>query len=93
MSKSSYKWKPEYPIPPGLVLREHLEARGYSRAELARLCGSSSKLISEIIAGKAPLAAKTALQFERVLGLDAVIWIGIETQYRLFWFKGQRPRS
>ncbi len=84
MSKSSYKWKPEYPIPPGLVLREHLEARGYSQAEFARRCGRSPKLISEIIAGKAPLEAKTALQFEKVLGLDAEIWIGIESQYRLF---------
>ena len=84
MSKSSYKWKPEYPIPPGMVLREHLEARGYSQAEFARRCGRSPKLISEIIAGKAPLEAKTALQFEKVLGLDADIWIGIESQYRLF---------
>ena len=84
MSKSSYKWSPEYPIPPGLVLREHLEARGYSQAEFARRCGRSPKLISEIIAGKAPLEAKTALQFEKVLGLGADIWIGIESQYRLF---------
>ena len=84
MSKSRYKWKPEYPIPPGLVLQEHLEARGYSQAEFARRCGRSPKLISEIIAGKAPLEAKTALQFEKVLGLGADIWIGIESQYRLF---------
>ena len=84
MLKSSYKWKPEYPIPPSLVLREHLEARGYLQAEFARRCGRSPKLISEIIAGKAPLEANTALQFEQVLGLDADIWIGIESQYRLF---------
>ncbi len=84
MSKSNYKWKPEYPIPPGLVLREHLEARGYSQAEFARRCGRSPKLISDIIAGKAPLEAKTALQFEKVLGVDAEIWIGIESQHRLF---------
>lgn len=84
MSKLTYKWKPEYPISPGLVLQEHLEARGYSQAEFARRCGRSPKLISEIIAGKVPLEAKTALQFEKVLGLDAYIWIGIESQYQLF---------
>ena len=66
------------------MLQEHLEARGYSQAEFARRCGRSPKLISEIIAGKAPLEAKTALQFEKVLGLGADIWIGIESQYRLF---------
>lgn len=84
MSKSRYKWKPEYPIPPGLVLREHLEARSYSPAEFARHCGRSPELISEIIAGKAPLETKTALRFEKILGLDADIWTGIESQYRLF---------
>ena len=84
MSKASHNWKPEYPIPPGLVLQEYLEARDYSQAEFARRCERSRKLISEIIAGKAPLEAETALQFEKVLGLDADIWIGIETQYRQF---------
>ena len=84
MSKSSYRWKPEYPIPPGLVLREYLEACGFSLAEFARRCGRSPKLISEIIAGKPPIEANTALQFEKVLGLDAGIWIGIEAQYRHF---------
>ena len=84
MSKSTKEWKLEYPIPPGLVLQEHLAARNYSQAEFARRCGRSPKLISEIIAGKAPLEAKTALQFERVLGLNASIWINIESEYRLF---------
>ena len=26
---------------------------------------------------------RTALQFEKVLGVDAAIWLGIETAYRL----------
>ncbi len=91
MSKASHKWTPEYPIPPSLVLQEHLEARGYSQAEFARRFGRSPKLISEIIAGKAPLEAKTALQFEKVLGLDADIWI--EAQYRVFWLKRQIPEN
>lgn len=84
MSGSPKEYKLEYPIPPGLVLQEHIEARGYSQAEFARRCGFSTKLISEIIAGKAPIETKTALQFEKVLGLDASIWINIESEYTLF---------
>ena len=40
-------------------------------------------MISEIIAGKAPVEPRTALQFEKVLGVDASIWLGIESDYRL----------
>ncbi len=78
------RWKPEYAIPPSLVLRERLEARGYSQAEFARRCGRSPKLISEILSGKAPIEPTTALQFEKVLGLDASIWINVESEYQLF---------
>ena len=93
MSKSAREWKLEYAIPPGLVLQEHLQARGYSQAEFARRCGRSPKLISEILAGKAPLEAKTALQFEKVLGLKAHVWMGIESQYRLFLIQEEEDKG
>ena len=77
------EYRPDYAVPPGLVLEERLEAHGVSQAEFARRCGRSAKLISEIIAGKAPIEPKTAVQFEMVLGVDANIWLGIEKDYRL----------
>ncbi len=83
MSKLTYKWTPDYATPPGWLLEEYLEDRGYSQAEFARRCGRSPKLISEIIAGKAPIELETALQFEKVLGLTASVWVNIETLYRL----------
>lgn len=83
MAKTTYEYRPDYAVPPGSVLAERLEAHGLSQAELARRCGRSAKLISEIVAGKAPLEPKTALQLERVLGVRAHIWLGIESEYRL----------
>ncbi len=83
MSELTHKWTPDYAIPPGWLLEEHLEVRGYSQAEFARRCGRSPKLISEIIAGKAPIELDTALQFEKVLGLSANVWVNIESIYRL----------
>lgn len=83
MAKLTYKWTPDYATPPGWLLEEYLEDRGYSQAEFARRCGRSPKLISEIIAGKAPIELETALQFEKVLGLTASVWVNIETLYRL----------
>ena len=83
MVATTYSYQPDYAVPPGWVLEEHLESHGLSPAEFARRCGRSAKLISEIIAGKAPVEPRTALQFERVLGVDASIWLGIEARYRL----------
>ena len=83
MATAINQYRPDYAVPPGWVLDEHLEARGLSQAEFARRCGRSAKLISEIIAGKAPVEPETALQFEKVLGLNADIWLGIEKKYQL----------
>jgi addiction module HigA family antidote len=77
------QYRPDYAVPPGWILEERLEVQGISHGEFARRCGRSPKLISEIIAGKAPLEPETALQFEKVLGVDARIWLGIEADYQL----------
>ncbi len=77
------RFNPDYAVPPGWILEERLAVEGISHAEFARRCGRSAKLISEIISGKAPLEPGTALQFEKVLGVDASIWLGIESGFRL----------
>ena len=83
MDATTYSYQPDYAVPPGWVVEEHLQSQNLSPAELARRCGRSAKLISEIITGKAPIEPRTALQFEKVLGLDASIWLGIEARYQL----------
>ena len=81
MAKNEYQ--PDYAVPPGWVLEERLAAEGLSQAAFARQCGRSPKLISEIIAGKAPIEPNTAVQFERVLDVGASVWLGMESAYRL----------
>lgn len=83
MIETTYEFRPDYAVPPGWMLEERLEVYGISQAELARRCDCSPRLISEIVAGTAPLDAKTALLLERELGLAASIWLGIERNYRL----------
>ena len=84
MASEKHQFRPDYAVSPGWVLEERLEAYGISHAEFARRCDRSPKLISEIIAGKAPIVPQTAFQFELVLGVDASIWLGIEADYRLY---------
>ena len=84
MATTSYRYEPDYAVPPGWVLEEYLDTWQISQAEFARRCGRSPKLISDIIAGKAAIHPKTALQFEKALGMDARIWLGIDSDYRLY---------
>ncbi len=83
MVENKMAYQPDYAVPPGWVLEEMLEAHEISHAEFARRCGRSAKLMSEIIAGKAPVEPKTAIQFGRVLGMDASVWLNLEANYRL----------
>ena len=83
MATAPNRYQPDYAVPPGQVIEEWLTAEGTPQAEFARRCGRSAKLISEIIAGKALVEPRTALHFEKVLGMDAGIWLGIEADYRL----------
>ena len=80
---TTYDYQPDYAVSPGAVLDEHLTTRGYTHAEFARRCGRSTKLIGEIVAGEAPVEPATAFQFEKVLGMSAGVWLGIEADYRL----------
>ena len=83
MDTPTNQFRPDYAVPPGWVLEEHLEVHGISQAEFARKCGFPPQFISDIIAGTAPVDAETSLQFEKELGLAASIWLGIEKNYRL----------
>ncbi len=77
------EYRPTYGIPPGRLLEEYLEEMGISAREFSRRCGRSAKLIVEIMSGKAPIEPETAMQFERVLGMGADVWLGMEAHYRL----------
>jgi HTH-type transcriptional regulator / antitoxin HigA len=78
------EWAPDGPVHPGAILEEHLETRGLSRADYARLAGLTPKLVSTIIKGTNPISAETAIRLERILGLKAHIWTGIQAKWDLF---------
>lgn len=75
-------WQPTWQLPPGTILAETLDERGMSQAELARRMARPLKTINEIVKGKAAITPDTAIQLERVLGISAAFWNGLESQYR-----------
>jgi HTH-type transcriptional regulator/antitoxin HigA len=72
----------DLPIPPGELLSETLETINLSQAELARRMGRPAQAINEIVRGSKEITAETAIQLERVLGVPAHIWLGLEAEYQ-----------
>jgi HTH-type transcriptional regulator/antitoxin HigA len=69
---------------PGETLREILNERSISQADLASRMGRPQKTISEIMNGKASITPETALELELVLGVQAEFWIARERDYRTY---------
>lgn len=84
MTASKSQFRPDYSQRPGEYLAEILDDRGIGKTEFAVRCGRPAKTISEIINGKAAIIPDTALQFERVLDVNAQIWMSRESDYQLF---------
>lgn len=81
--QTDHDWSPNWAIHPGEYLAEHLEARELSQAEFARLAQLTPKLVSTIISGRNPITAETAIRLERVLGVKAYIWTGLQAKWDL----------
>ena len=73
---------PDWASPPGETIADLLEERDWTQAQLADRLGYTTKHISQLINGKAPVTEETALKLERVLGSTAAFWLNREAQYR-----------
>ncbi len=79
---TKYRFDPDYVVSPGETLRETLEAKGLSQADLAERTGMAEKTISQIANGIAPISYETAEKFELVTGVSASFWNRRELTYR-----------
>lgn len=77
-----YTYEPDYAVPPGITLKETLEMKGLSQADLALRTGLAEKTISQIINGVAPITYETADKLELVLDIPARFWNRRELDYR-----------
>ena len=68
-------------IHPGEMIKDEIEARGLSQKKLSELTGISATVVNEILNGKRSVSTEYALLFEAALGIDADIWIGLQTEY------------
>jgi HTH-type transcriptional regulator/antitoxin HigA len=68
---------------PGEFLREELEIRGWTQADLAERIGRPLRSINEIINGKKAVTAETAIGLGKAFGTSAEYWLNLESSYRL----------
>ncbi len=70
-------------IPPGEYLEEIIEDLGMTKDELAKRMNRPAPKLSAIFKGYKAITPDTALQLERVVGVPAHVWTGLEAEYRL----------
>ncbi len=80
--KAERTWS-DLPVPPGEVLSEEIEALGMSQKDLASALDRPVQVVNEIINAKKAITQETALELERVLGIGAHVWAGLESTYRM----------
>jgi addiction module HigA family antidote len=79
------KHQPTYrAFPPGDLIREEIEYRGWSQNDLAQIMGRPLQAVNELINGRKAITARTARELEAALGPDAQFWLNMETSYRLY---------
>ena len=76
--------------PPGEFLREELETRGWTQADLAEFMGRPLRSINEIINGKKAITAETAIGLGEAFGTSAEYWMNLESAFRLHVARRQR---
>jgi HTH-type transcriptional regulator/antitoxin HigA len=70
-------------IPPGEYLEEVIGELGMTKDELAQRMGRPATKLSPIFKGEKSITPETALQLEKVVGVPAHVWMGLEAEYRL----------
>lgn len=70
-------------LAPGVFLKQELDCRGWSQAELAEILARPPRLISEIVSGKRAITPETAKGLEAAFGTSAALWMNLEAGYQL----------
>src|SRR5882762_2181912 len=76
--------RPAEVFPPGDFIREELDARGWTQADLAEILGRPLQAVNEIIAGKKTVTPDTAHGLGAAFGTGPEYWLNLEASYQLW---------
>jgi len=69
--------------PPGVYIREEIEARGWSQRDLAFILGYTEQTVNKIISGKSGITAEMAKALAEAFGTSADLWAGLQKDWEL----------
>ena len=69
---------------PGSFLLEEINERGLLKKDVAKELEVLPNHLSDIFAGKRNISAKLAVKLERLLGVSAQYWAGLQLTYDLY---------
>lgn len=79
-------------IPPGEYLEEVIDDLGMSKDDLAKRMNRPASKLSAIFKGDKAITPETAIQLEKVVGVAAHIWLGLESEYRIVLARQQESQ-
>ena len=80
-------------FPPGDLVREELDARGWTQADLAEILGRPSRLVSDVLSGKKAITPETAQGLGEAFGVGAQFWLNMESSYRLQVYRSKSDNT
>ena len=72
---------PSEPIHPGEMIKDEIEYRGISQKALASEIGIPASVLNEVLNGKRAVTTEYALLFEAALGIEADLWLRLQSDY------------
>jgi addiction module HigA family antidote len=81
--KNGNELHPSLYFHPGEMLLEEVEERKLKKSELANQIGILPGHLSELFKGKRNINARLAVRLEKVLGISAEYWLGLQSTYDL----------
>jgi HTH-type transcriptional regulator / antitoxin HigA len=83
----------DLPIHPGEYLEEVIDELAMTKDELAKRLNRPAAKLSAIFKGQKAITPDTALQLDKVVGVPAHIWTGLEAEYRLALARKQQNQE
>ncbi len=74
--------RPARSVAPGRILRQELEARGWSSEKLAAVMSWPVPRVLGLLNGEQPLSEETAAELGKALGTSPDFWNNLESAYR-----------
>lgn len=68
-------------IHPGEMIKDELEYRGISQKRLSEEIGLPASVLNEVLNGKRAVSTEYALLLEAALGIEADVWLKLQSDY------------